>query len=63
MGKFPSVQVQEGLTEFPRACVHSFIQMQLVENVLCFSDTRRRWIAEPEDISAKVDGNVDNLKL
>ena len=37
-GELPSKQVQEGLTEFPRACVHSFFQLHVVENVLVIHD-------------------------
>ena len=37
-GELPSEQVQEGLTEFPRACVHSFFQLHVVENVLVIHD-------------------------
>ena len=37
-GELPSERVQEGLTEFPRACVHSFFQLHVVENVLVIHD-------------------------
>lgn len=34
LGELSPEQKQEGLAEFPRACVHSFSQLHVVENVL-----------------------------
>ena len=38
LGELPPEQAQEGLAEFPRACIHSFSQLHVVEDVLVLHD-------------------------